>query len=92
MCAAHVAQRVNHRQHDEAEGQRDADVGDRAAAGFVDDDRARPGEDEGERAEEFSGQLFHLHWRRQISFKSIFKICFSFFTSAAVSSVLARDL
>ena len=63
MCAADIAERVNHRQHNEAEGERDANVRNRAAADFIDDDCARPGKHEGERAKEFSAQwpeVFHF--------------------------------
>ena len=57
--AADVAERVNHRQHDEAKSERDACMGDGSAAGIIDDDRASSGKDEGERAEEFSEKFLH---------------------------------
>jgi hypothetical protein len=55
--AGNVADGVNHREDDEAEGQGDADVGDRAAADVVDDDGAGAGEDQGEGAQEFGDEL-----------------------------------
>ena len=57
--AGDIAERVDHREHDESEGERDADMRDRAAGGVVDDDRAGAREDEGEGAEKFRKEFFH---------------------------------
>ena len=44
VAPGHVADGVDHRQHDQAEGEGHADVRDDAAAGVVDDDGPGPGE------------------------------------------------
>lgn len=59
MRAGDVAEGIDHGEDNQAEGQSDADVGDCALAGLIDDDCASPGKDEGERAEEFGAILFH---------------------------------
>ena len=57
MRAADIAEGIDHRQHDEAEGEGDAHVGDGSAGGVVDDDGAGAGEDEGEGADGFGEQF-----------------------------------
>jgi len=51
MCARDVAHRINHGEHDEAEGKRDADVRNAAAGNVVDDDSSRACKNEAEGAE-----------------------------------------
>ena len=59
MRPGDVADRVDHREDDEAKGQCNPGVCDRAARHFVDHDRARPREDEGKRSEKFSSEFVH---------------------------------
>ncbi len=60
MRPAHVAKGVDHRQDDEAEGERNASMGDGSAAHVIDDDGAGARKDEGQRADEFREQFSHL--------------------------------
>lgn len=50
---------VNHREHDETEGQCDADMCNCTVSRFVDDNRAGAGKDESERLDEFRRELLH---------------------------------
>jgi len=59
MRAGHIAHGVNHRQHHQPESQSDAHMGDGVIADIVDDDCARAGEHQRERAEEFGDTFFH---------------------------------
>ena len=58
MRAGNVADGVNHRQNDQTKRQRNADVGDRAVAGFVDDNRARARETRGRMFRKFQRKIF----------------------------------
>ena len=58
--AGHVAERVDQGQHDQAEGQGDADVGYGSVAHVVDHDGARPREHQHERAEQLCRQFSHV--------------------------------
>ena len=49
--------RVNHGEHDQAEGQRDPHMGNASPTDFVNDDRASPRENEREGSETFSGEF-----------------------------------
>src|ERR1700730_8866831 len=60
MRAGNVAEGVDHRENDEPERERDTHMGNAATAHLVDDNRARPGKDECERAEELRDEFFHL--------------------------------
>ena len=55
MGAGDVADRIDHRHDDQAEGEGYAEVGDIAAGDAVHDDRARAGEDQGEGTDRFGG-------------------------------------
>ena len=69
MRAADIAERVNHREHNQTERQRDADVCDRAAANFIDNDRARASEDECESPDEFRREASKTFlWRARFCF------------------------
>ena len=57
MCPRDIANRVDHREHDQTECQRDSDVRNRASAHLVNDDRSSPSEHEREGADEFSNAL-----------------------------------
>ena len=54
MRAGDIAHGINHRQHDEAEGECNTDVRHGAGKSRVDSDRACPREAEGEGADKFS--------------------------------------
>src|ERR1044071_5967507 len=56
--AADVAESVNHCQDDQAKGKSDADVGDGAVGGTVDDDGARSGEDQRKSPQKLRHQPF----------------------------------
>ena len=55
MTSRNVAQRVNHRQHDQAKGQRDSDVRNRAPGFHIDNDCPRTGKDKRESSKRFGG-------------------------------------
>ena len=57
MSARDVADRVNHGKHDQPEGERDTDVGDRAGGHIINDDGSGAGKDEREGAEKLSNQF-----------------------------------
>jgi hypothetical protein len=55
----HVAHRVDHRQHDQAEREGNTDVGHDAPGRVVDEDGPCSGEDQGERPKAFGCKFFH---------------------------------
>jgi hypothetical protein len=57
--AGNVADCVNHCEHDQTEGQRDANMRNCTARRFIDHNRAGPGKDETERPHEFRHKLLH---------------------------------
>lgn len=59
MRARDIADGVNHGKNHEAEGERNANVSNGTAGNIVDDDGARTGKDEAERAETLGQQFFH---------------------------------
>src|SRR4029077_4886460 len=59
MRAGNVADCVNHCENDQTKGQRDANMGDCAASRFIDHNRARPGENQSKRPNEFRRKTLH---------------------------------
>src|SRR3954467_11109845 len=57
MSAGNFAKGIDHREHNQPEGQGDADVRDGSAAHFIDDDGARAREYQGKGPEEFGGHF-----------------------------------
>src|ERR1043165_9612827 len=59
VAARNVTEGIDHRQHDQAEDESNADMGHRAAAHVVDDNSSGPGEYQSERAEHLRSQPSH---------------------------------
>src|SRR5882724_70949 len=59
MGAGYIADRINHCEHNQTEGQRDANMRHRATGRFVDHDCACPSEDESECPDEFRRKVLH---------------------------------
>src|SRR5262249_25650382 len=96
----HVADRVDHGQHDQAEGQGDADMGYGAAAHVVDDDGAGAGEDDSEGAQALGGQFAKavghavMIWRATPAYLARLMVACgsafcSFFSPASVTPLLS---
>jgi hypothetical protein len=70
MRARNVAERIDHGEHDKAEGERNARVRDSAIADRVNNDGARARKDEGERSKNFRAKLFHASSRYAAHFRA----------------------
>src|SRR5258708_7507310 len=68
MRSGDVAHRVNHSEHDQAKGESDAGMGDRAPARRVDHDSPSPREHEGKRSKGFGHAFLH---RRGLTMKVV---------------------
>ena len=67
MRAGNITDCVNHCQHDQPEGQRNAHMRDGTAGCFIDHNRACPGENESERPDEFRCKFLHALLATQCS-------------------------
>ena len=87
MGARDIADRVDHRQDDQSEGQGHADVRDRAARHIVDDNGPGAGKDEAERAEDF-GTVFLLTLRLRVDHRMAPGCQFRVFDRTGAGSVI----